>query len=90
MLMSSPVNVIVSEAADDAGAGPFPFFSFALVGLPLLVGTVAICVVLGPRLLPARDPSTRRPTSAATPRRSRPTTTCATGSTGSGCGPAPR
>lgn len=56
MLMSSPVNVIVSEAARDAGEGPFPFFSFALVGLPLLVGTVVLCVVLGPRLLPRRVP----------------------------------
>lgn len=56
MLMSSPVNVIVSEAARDAGEGPFPFFSFALVGLPLLVGTVAICALLGPRLLPRRVP----------------------------------
>ena len=56
MLMSSPVNVIVSEASDEAGAGPFPFFSFALVGIPLLIGTVAICLVLGPRLLPARVP----------------------------------
>jgi di/tricarboxylate transporter len=56
MLMSSPVNVIVSEAADDAGEGPFPFFSFALVGLPLLAGTVAICMLLGPRLLPRRVP----------------------------------
>jgi di/tricarboxylate transporter len=56
MLMSSPVNVIISEASDDAGAGPFPFFSFALVGLPLLLGTVVICVALGPRLLPARVP----------------------------------
>ena len=56
MLMSSPVNVIISEASDDAGAGPFPFFSFALVGIPLLVGTVAICLVLGQRLLPARVP----------------------------------
>ena len=56
MLMSSPVNVIISEASDEAGAGTFPFFSFALVGIPLLIGTVAICVVLGPRLLPARVP----------------------------------
>ena len=56
MLMSSPVNVIVSEAADDAGEGAFPFFSFALVGLPLLLGTVVICLVLGPRLLPRRVP----------------------------------
>ena len=56
MLMSSPVNVIISEASDEAGAGTFPFFSFALVGIPLLIGTVVICVVLGPRLLPARVP----------------------------------
>ena len=56
MLMSSPVNVIISEAANDAGEGVFPFFSFALVGLPLLVGTVALCVLLGPRLLPRRTP----------------------------------
>ena len=56
MLMSSPVNVIISEASDEAGAGTFPFFSFALVGIPLLIGTVAICLVLGPRLLPARVP----------------------------------
>ncbi|KRE99337.1 citrate transporter [Nocardioides sp. Soil777] len=56
MLMSSPVNVIVSEAARDAGEGPFPFFSFALVGIPLLAGTVLLCVLLGPRLLPRRVP----------------------------------
>ena len=52
MLTGSPVNVIVSEAAQEAGAGPFPFFSFAIVGIPLVAGTVVICVLLGPRLLP--------------------------------------
>ena len=56
MLMSSPVNVIVSEAAEDAGEGAFSFFSFALVGLPLLLGTVLICLFLGGRLLPRRVP----------------------------------
>ena len=56
MLMSSPVNVIVSEAAEDAGEGMFSFFSFALVGLPLLLGTVLICLLLGGRLLPHRVP----------------------------------
>ena len=56
MLMSSPVNVIVSEAAEDAGEGMFSFFSFALVGLPLLLGTVLICLLLGGRLLPRRVP----------------------------------
>lgn len=52
MLTGSPVNVIVSEAAENAGAGSFPFFSFALVGIPMLLGTTAICILLGPRLLP--------------------------------------
>jgi di/tricarboxylate transporter len=53
-LTGSPVNVIVSEYADDAGVGRFGFFSFALVGLPLLVGTTAIIVLVGDRLLPSR------------------------------------
>src|SRR6185436_9444269 len=35
-LTGSPVNVIVSEYADDAGVGRFGFFEFALVGIPLL------------------------------------------------------
>jgi di/tricarboxylate transporter len=55
-LTGSPVNVIVSEYADDAGVGRFGFFSFALVGLPLLAGTAAIVVLLGERLLPSRTP----------------------------------
>jgi len=56
MLMSSPVNVIISDASADAGEGPFAFFSFALVGIPLLIGTVAVCLLLGKRLLPSRMP----------------------------------
>ena len=55
-LTGSPVNVIVSEYADDAGVGRFGFFSFALVGLPLLAGSIAIVVLLGERLLPTRRP----------------------------------
>jgi di/tricarboxylate transporter len=53
-LTGTPVNVIVSEAAAGAGARPFGFFEFALVGVPLLVLTVATTTVLGDRLLPAR------------------------------------
>ena len=56
VLTGSPVNVIVSEAADDAGVGRFGFFEFALVGVPLLAGTMAIVVLLGERLLPDRTP----------------------------------
>ena len=53
-LTGSPVNVIVAESADDAGEGRFGFFDFALVGLPLLAGTIAIVVLFGERLLPNR------------------------------------
>jgi di/tricarboxylate transporter len=55
-LTGSPVNVIVSQYADDAEVGRFGFFSFALVGLPLLAGTIAIVVLFGERLLPNRQP----------------------------------
>ena len=55
VLTASPVNVIVSEAADDAGVGRIGYFDFALVGIPLLAGTIAIVVLLGDRLLPAPD-----------------------------------
>jgi di/tricarboxylate transporter len=57
-LTGSPVNVIVAEAAADAGVGEFGFFSFTLVGVPLLVGTIAICVLFGERLLPDRRAQT--------------------------------
>ncbi|MFI5694586.1 SLC13 family permease [Kribbella sp. NPDC051586] len=57
MLTGTPVNIIVSEAANDAGAGPFPFFAFAVVGVPLVIGTIAIAVLLGPKLLPATRPA---------------------------------
>jgi len=55
-LSGSPVNVIASEFAHDAGAGSFGYFSFALVGLPLVVGTLAIVILFGERLLPQRAP----------------------------------
>jgi len=57
-LTGSPINVIVSGYAEDAGVGRFGFFSFALVGLPLLAGTIAIIVLFGDRLLPERKPRT--------------------------------
>ena len=57
-LTGTPVNVIVSEAAAEAGVGPFGFFEFALVGVPLVAGTIAIVVLLGERLLPDRTART--------------------------------
>ena len=51
-LTGSPVNVLVSEAAADAGTGNFGFFEFAIVGVPLLIGTMAILVSSRKSLLP--------------------------------------
>lgn len=54
-LTGTPVNVLVSNAGSDAGVGGFGFFEFALVGLPLLAGTMAIIILFGQRLLPERN-----------------------------------
>ncbi|MCU0944321.1 MAG: SLC13 family permease [Rubritepida sp.] len=53
-LTGTPVNVLVADAAADAGLAPFGFFSFTIVGVPLLLGTLAIIVLFGERLLPSR------------------------------------
>jgi di/tricarboxylate transporter len=55
-LTGTPVNVIVSNAAVSAGAAPFGYFEFALAGVPLLAAGILAVVVLGPRLLPERQP----------------------------------
>jgi di/tricarboxylate transporter len=60
-LTGSPVNVLISEAGDDAGVGSFGFFEFAFAGIPLLIGTVAIAVFLGPKVLPRRNPKVMPP-----------------------------
>ena len=44
----------MSEAADQYGGRPFGFFEFALVGIPLVIGTIVIVLLLGERLLPTR------------------------------------
>ncbi len=57
-LTGTPVNVLVSEAAIDAGGNGFGFFEFALAGIPLLAGTMAIIVLFGEKLLPQRNGAT--------------------------------
>jgi di/tricarboxylate transporter len=57
-LTGTPVNVLVSDAAADAGLGAIGFFEFTIVGVPLLLGTIAIIVLLGERLLPHRTGET--------------------------------
>jgi len=56
-LLGTPINLMVSDLAADAGARPFGFFEFAIVGIPLLAGVIALTVVLGPKLLPHRAPA---------------------------------
>ncbi|NDG49048.1 MAG: SLC13 family permease, partial [Rhodospirillales bacterium] len=53
-LTGTPVNVLVANAALESGAGRFGFFSFTIVGVPLLLGTLAIIVLFGEKLLPHR------------------------------------
>ncbi|MFC0672700.1 SLC13 family permease [Brachybacterium hainanense] len=55
-MLGTPVNVLVSELSVETGSRPFGFFEFAIVGVPMLVGVILICVLLGPVLLPARHP----------------------------------
>ena len=55
VLTGTPVNVLISELSVDAGQRPIAFFEFGLVGVPLVVGTILITVLLGPRLLPRRE-----------------------------------
>lgn len=58
LLTGTPVNIIVSDMAAENGGRTFGYLEFALVGLPLLIGTVAILLLLGRRLLPVRDGAT--------------------------------
>jgi di/tricarboxylate transporter len=61
LLTGSPVNLIISEAAANAGVGGFRYAEFALVGVPLVLGTIVTVLLLGPRLLPTRTSRTQPP-----------------------------
>lgn len=54
LLTGTPVNVLISDALDGATGQGFGYFEFALVGVPLVLGGIAISVLLGESLLPAR------------------------------------
>jgi Na+/H+ antiporter NhaD/arsenite permease-like protein len=51
-LTGSPVNVLISDASMDAGLGPFTYLEFALIGVPLLLGTMAIVLLFGSACCP--------------------------------------
>jgi len=54
-LLGSPVNVIAATQADEHGVGHIGFFSWALLGIPQLVGSILIVVFFGRFLLPVRQ-----------------------------------
>ncbi len=54
MLTGSPVNLLVYDYAETAGVGRIGLFSFALVGIPLLIGTIGVVLLFGHRLVPRR------------------------------------
>lgn len=60
-LTGAPKNVLIADAVAASGAGALNFFEFALVGLPLLAGTVLLVTLLGDRLLPQRPPANLPP-----------------------------
>lgn len=55
LLTGAPKNILVSEALEDAGLYGFAFAEFALIGLPLLAGTIVIILLLGKHLLPQQS-----------------------------------
>lgn len=57
VLSGSTVNVIVSDALFEATGERFGFFEFGLIGLPLVLVTIAVSVLAGRRLLPDRSPT---------------------------------
>lgn len=54
LLSGTPVNLLISEIAQDAVGRQIGYAEFALVGLPALLGTVLVLIFLGPKLLPSR------------------------------------
>lgn len=54
-LTGTPVNVIINDYALEVVGRPFGYFEFALVGVPLVIGAIAIVVLFGERLLPDRQ-----------------------------------
>jgi di/tricarboxylate transporter len=58
LLTGTPVNVLISDALNDAHGGSFGYFEFALAGIPLVIGGIIISVLLGEKLLPARQSKT--------------------------------
>jgi di/tricarboxylate transporter len=51
-LSGTPISVITNDALVNAGGEAFGFFEFAYVGVPLVLGGIAIMYLFGEKLLP--------------------------------------
>jgi di/tricarboxylate transporter len=60
-LIGAPLNVLASYAAVEAGLGPIGFFEFAVAGIPMLLGTMAIILLTYKWLLPQTSGSSLPP-----------------------------
>ena len=55
-LIGTPPNILAASALAEAGLQPFSFFDFTPMGAVMLLAGVAFMVLVGPRLLPSRNP----------------------------------
>ncbi len=55
-LTGTPIHILVSDAAVEAGEAGFSYFEFTPIGIPLVAAAVAIVLLFGKRLLPDREP----------------------------------
>lgn len=55
LLTGTPVNIIVSDLAAANGGRAFGFFEFAIVGVPLVIGSILIMLVVSKFTLPNRN-----------------------------------
>lgn len=53
-LLGTPVNLIAATQADEGGVGHIRFLEWAVLGIPLLAGTIGLIVLFGRSLLPER------------------------------------
>jgi di/tricarboxylate transporter len=55
-LTGTPIHILVSDAAVEAGEDGFEYFDFSLIGVPVVIGAIVIVLLAGRRLLPDRTP----------------------------------